>query len=144
MTFEEKIRRAVGEAREYALANLAWYIVMAGVVLLALYLIYSKTRPTTEDHPPLPTVGQQGWEVYHSLVSLLVFGSVAGMVGFAWRSGFPTRLYGQSDKYGWGWYVATLVIAILVHDAYVNFWDRIFKINHAEYEERFESVTAAS
>ena len=75
--------------------------------------------------PRVPSFGQQGWEVYHSLVSLLVFGSVAGMIAFASRSGFRTRLYGPIDKYGWEWYVATFVIALLVHDAYFYWTHRL-------------------
>lgn len=121
----EKARRAADEGCAYALANLTWYGLMAGGAWLIHYVILRKPILGRKIIPRFPSMGQQGREIYHSLVSLLVFGSVAGMVAFASRSGFRTRLYGPIDKFGWGWYLARSVIALLAHDAYFYWTHRL-------------------
>jgi lathosterol oxidase len=128
MTLAEKLRHALEAGWAYALANLAWYGVAAGVVWLGFYVLWRTSARRRKIVPRIPSYGQQGWELLHSLQSLLVFGAVAGVIAFAWMSGYPTKAYRRVDEYGWGWYVATLVIAIVVHDAYFYWTHRLLHL----------------
>ncbi len=136
MTLEHKIRLALGAGSAYALSNFLWYAFMAGSVWLAFYVILRKVVQRRKIVPRFPTLGQQGREVYHSLVSLIVFGSVAGMVAFAARSGVRTRMYVSIDRYGWTWYFVSFLIAIFIHDAYFYWTHRllhhraVFRVMH--------------
>ncbi len=46
MTFEQKIGAAFAEASEFALVNLVWYGLAAGVASLTLYVILRKASLT--------------------------------------------------------------------------------------------------
>ncbi len=138
MTFEQKIGAAFAEASEFALVNLVWYGLAAGVASLTLYVILRRALRRRKIIPHLPSFKQQRREVYHSLVSVMVFGSVVGTIVFASNSGLPTRLYSPIDKYGWGWYVATLVMAIFVQDAYFYWTHRL--LHHRALFRRMHRV----
>jgi len=118
MTIAEKARHSLEAAWGYALANLVWYGLVAGVVWLGFYVLLRASARRRKIIPRIPSYGQQGWEIVHSVQSLLVFGAVAGVIAFASMSGVRTRIYGRIDKHGWGWYLASFVVAIVVHDAY--------------------------
>lgn len=121
----EKLSHALNAAWAYAFANLFWYGFMAGASWLAFYVLLHKRAQGRKIVPRIPSFGQQGWEIAHSLRSLLVFGVVAGEIAFASKSGFRTQLYGDIDKYGWDWYVASFFIAIVAHDAYFYWTHRL-------------------
>ena len=125
MTLAAKALRALNAAWGYALANLVWYGLMAGVVWLGFYVILRTRARRRKIIPRIPSFGQQGWEVAHSLQSLLAFGAVAGLIAFASMSGFRTRIYGRIDEYGPEWYLASFAIALLVHDTYFYWTHRL-------------------
>ena len=125
MTILEKCQRAYLAAWAYATGSFVWYALMAGSAWLVLYVLLKRRARRRKIIPRLPTAGQQGWEIAHSVKSLLVIGSVAGVVAFLSMSGIKTRSYGRIDKYGWAWYVASFAVAVVVHDAYFYWTHRL-------------------
>jgi hypothetical protein len=74
MTLAEKVRHALEAGWNYALANLAWYGCAAGLLWLGFYVLGRARARPRKIIPRIPSYGQQGWELLHSLQSLLVFG----------------------------------------------------------------------
>jgi lathosterol oxidase len=99
---------------------------MAGAVWFAFYVVFRKWMHTRKINPRSPSWGQMGWEIRQSLLSLLIFGLVSGCVVFIGRTtGFKTLLYRPIDLHGWWWYAASIVLCIVIHDAYFYWTHRL-------------------
>lgn len=125
MTYDSPLARAARAAGAAAAADLAWYGLFAGAVWLAFYVLFRAAARPRKIIPKMPAPGQLGWEVAYSVRSIAVFGLVAGAVSFAARAGVPPRLYRHVADHGWGWYAASLVVAVVLHDTYFYWTHRL-------------------
>jgi sterol desaturase/sphingolipid hydroxylase (fatty acid hydroxylase superfamily) len=63
-------------------------------------------------------------EIVCSLRSITIFGLVILAVVAAARTG-RTRLYGRVEDYGWGWFVASIGVMVVLHDTYFYWTHRL-------------------
>lgn len=125
MPYRNVFARALYEVWEFSSGALVWYAGMAGVVWLAFYVLFRQRARLRKIIPRPPSRGQVSWEIRRSMVSLLVFGLTSGAVVFVKWGGLRTSLYRPIDRHGWAWYVASIAIAIIVHDAYFYWTHRL-------------------
>ncbi|QJW97296.1 sterol desaturase family protein [Frigoriglobus tundricola] len=106
------------------LADAIWYVASAGMLWLAFYVLFRRFLRPRKVIPRSPTGRQVRGEILLSLRSLAVFGLMALVVRYASLSGH-TRLYRDVAEYGWPWFVASIAIAIVIHDAYFYWTHRL-------------------
>jgi Delta7-sterol 5-desaturase len=117
--------RALRETWEFASGGFVWYAATAGVVWLAFYVLFRRRALGRKINPRPPGRGQVAWEIRQSVLSLLIFGLTSGATVFARWGGLRTRLYRPIDLHGWGWYLASIALAIAIHDAYFYWTHRL-------------------
>ncbi|REJ92807.1 MAG: sterol desaturase family protein [Planctomycetota bacterium] len=124
MPAHEKLIRALGGLLGGSLNQLFWYALLACGVWLFFSLVFRARFRHRRISRQEPTRRQVGRELLFSLRSIIVFGVVTGAVVYAACSGW-TRLYVSIDDYGWGWFVLSIVVMIVVHDAYFYWTHRL-------------------
>ena len=117
MTITERLAHAVGAMFGAALGDLLWYAGLALAVWLFFYVVFRAQFR----HRRVLRHGPKRWqiarEIAHSLRSIAIFGLVTGAVVYAAMGGW-TRLYLDVDRYGWGWFLGSIAVMIVVHDTY--------------------------
>lgn len=125
MTFRTVVVRALLETWEFATGGLVWYVGLAGVVWLVSYVLFRHWARPRKINPQPPGRGQVAREIYRSLLSLVAFGLTSGATVFIKWGGIRTRLYRPIDLHGWGWYVASFALCVVIHDAYFYWTHRL-------------------
>lgn len=124
MSVHDKLYHSLQALLGTSLADLFWYGVSACAVWLFFYVLFRarfRHRRVSRDDP---TARQVAREIAHSLRSIAIFGLVAGIVVYAAYSGW-TRIYIRINQYGWGWFFLSIVVMVLVHDAYFYWTHRM-------------------
>lgn len=124
MPLEEKLARSLRAVPHAASGELFWYVVMAAGTWLFFYVLFRRLLAHRRISARRPTASQMGREVVYSLISIGVFGLTGGLMLFAALSGW-TRFYRRIDEYGWPWYFASIVVMIVLHDAYFYWTHRL-------------------
>ena len=101
-----------------------WYVLVAGFAWLALHVVLAKWLARRRISDQRPTARQMGLEILYSLRSLAVYGLVGGFMVFAVVSNW-TPMYFRIERYGWTWFVASIVLTIFIHDAYFYWTHRL-------------------
>ena len=109
--------RTVQGAGKMSLGYAFWYVGLACALWVAFYVVLSKVLVRRKISPVMPKPRQIGRELWHSLRSIVIYGLVAVPLTYAAWLGW-TRIYGRVNQYGWGWYVASIGVMIVMHDAY--------------------------
>lgn len=125
MPFRDVTFRALKASWEYACAETVWYGGLAGAVWFAFYVLFRERARPRKINPRLPTRGQIGWEIGHSVASMMVFGLTAGAIVLANWAGYRTRIYGDIGRHGVAYYYASIVLAVVTHDAYFYWTHRL-------------------
>ncbi len=98
-------------------AILGRYVIWAGVAWLIGYVWFKRRwfhRKVVQEFP----VRSEMWrEIRYSVMSILVFAAVAFATLLAIRSGW-TKVYSGIDSRGWPWFWTSILLTILLHDAY--------------------------
>ncbi|MFO0959481.1 MAG: sterol desaturase family protein [Isosphaeraceae bacterium] len=136
MQAERVIRRALLEIQEFSLGAGLWYLLLAGLAWLLLYVLLRRRVRHRKINPEVPERGQIPREIALSLRSLLIFGLVSGVVAALIALGWKSQLYRPIDRHGRAWYWASLGICIVLHDTYF-YWThrlmhhpRLFRLVH--------------
>ena len=124
MNLDAPLRTPVQTALRSTLSELFWYLVMASAAWLVFYVLFRATFHHRRISRSGPTARQVRREVAHSLRSLALFGLVTLVVVCAARSGW-TRLYYRLDDYGWTWFALSIVLMVVMHDAYFYWTHRL-------------------
>jgi sterol desaturase/sphingolipid hydroxylase (fatty acid hydroxylase superfamily) len=112
-----RLERAAAGAAGESVSTAVLYVVSAGVLWVAFYVLFGHRLRHRKVGPKAPDRRQVRREVLHSARSILVFGAVTAVVLVAAGYGL-TRLYGRVDKHGWWWLAASVAVAVVLHDAY--------------------------
>ncbi|HMP00948.1 MAG TPA: sterol desaturase family protein [Gemmatales bacterium] len=120
----ERIRTALEVAAGVALVDAMGYFLYASLVWLWFYVIFKVTQRQHRISAKEPTTDQIRSELYHSMISIAIFGMAAGALVFAALNGF-TRVYWNIDDYGWGWFWASIGVMIVMHDTYFYWTHRL-------------------
>jgi sterol desaturase/sphingolipid hydroxylase (fatty acid hydroxylase superfamily) len=124
MTVDEKLMRSLSALSGASFGNLFWYGLMAGGLWLVFYVAFRAALQHRRISKHEPTRRQVTREIFHSLRSIAIFGLVTGGVVYAAYSGW-TRIYVNVDRYGWGWFVLSIGLMIVLHDAYFYWTHRL-------------------
>ncbi len=123
-----------------AAENWLRYALAAGVAWLLAYVVFKRRwwrRKIIQREPSAADVRREmGWSLLTALVYGLV-GTATILAGRAWG----WQMYMKIDAYGWGWFFASIGIAIIVHDTWF-YWThrlmhhrRLFKYFHRVHHE---------
>lgn len=102
------------------------YVVFAGVAYMLGY------RPGVAERRhklqrAMPTAAQMGREIGYAAVAVAIFGAINGLL--ALTGAVPhTLLYLDIAQYGWSWFVLSIVVALVVHDAYFYWTHRLLHV----------------
>jgi lathosterol oxidase len=117
MSAAEKFERVLRTVEQTMLGYAFWYVGLALTLWLAFYIVLRKVLARRKISGKGPRPWQISRELRHSLRSIVVYGLVDIPLVYAAWSGW-TRLYSHIDQYGWAWYVASIGVMIVIHDAY--------------------------
>src|SRR5271169_3612548 len=103
------------------------YAVWAGVFWLLFYGVRRKHWLQRK-----VISGFTGWrefrrDILHSTSTCLIFGAVGLLTTLAFRRGW-TRVYLNVHDYGWWWFAASIVITLVLHDAYFYWTHRLMHL----------------
>ena len=124
MSLVQSINLALRTAFGVTLADALWYLILAGLAWLAFYVLFPRFFRRRRVADVDPTRKQVAREILHSLRSLAIFGLVAIFMVLAAINGW-TQIYVNDSRYGWPWFVASIALMILVHDAYFYWTHRM-------------------
>ncbi len=124
MTSLEKLARALAALVGTTFLDAVGYVLLAGGVWLFFYVVFQQALRHRRVGRSGPADGQAWREFRHSLRSIAIFGIVTGAVVYAGYSGW-TRLYLHISDYGWSWFLLSIGVMIVVHDAYFYWTHRL-------------------
>lgn len=93
------------------------YLIGAGGVFLLINLFMSHSLRHRKIRSTTPAVRQMAREFLFSLRTVLIFACVGTTIWIGDRLGL-LLLYRQPNLYGWGWFVASVIILIVLHDCW--------------------------
>ena len=67
-------------------------------------------------------------EIFWSLVSAVIYGIPAGIVAWGWQERGWTRIYTDPDAYPWWWLPASVLVYLLLHDAWFYWTHRLLHV----------------
>lgn len=135
MSIGDRIGRSLQAATGFAVGDLVWYALMAGGVWLLFYVLLRSWMRRRKIVPRMPLKRQMAWEVLLSLRSAAIFGLTGGVIVFLALSGVRPRIYRSIEEHGWGWYVLSILLAVVIHDAYFYWTHRL--LHHPALFRRF-------
>jgi sterol desaturase/sphingolipid hydroxylase (fatty acid hydroxylase superfamily) len=124
LTFVDKLRRSWQAALATSLSDLFWYGILAAAVWVCFHSLLRRAMAGRRLMRYEPTRGQIAREILHSVRSIAIFGLVAAVVVFAAISGW-TRIYIRIERFGWTWFVLSIGVMIVLHDAYFYWTHRL-------------------
>jgi|UniRef100_UPI00378372EA lathosterol oxidase len=123
-----------------AVENWLRYALVAGIAWLLAYVIFKKRwrrRKIIQRHP---AAGDVRREMKWSVLTALVYGLV-GVATILIGKTYGWQMYRKIDSHGWLWFVASIGIAIVVHDTWF-YWThrlmhhrRLFRLFHRVHHE---------
>jgi len=123
-----------GNAQVIILAGLA-YLLFAGIFYLVFYVWENKKYWYAKIQQRYPESKHIIRDLKYSAATVVVFGSVTFLVSLAIKHGF-TLVYKPIDKYGYSWFFFSIVLMVIMHDAYFYWthrllhWKPLFKWVH--------------
>jgi len=124
MSVNEKLVHSLRALLGSSFGDLCWYCLLACSVWLFFYVIFRARFRHRRVSRYEPTPRQVAREIFHSLRSIGIFGLVSAPVVYAAYSGW-TQIYIDVDQFGWGWFVLSIGVMIVVHDAYFYWTHRL-------------------
>lgn len=110
------------------------YFLIAGLCYILFYVIFKKSFFAKKIQQHFPSAKTLWSEVFHSLVTMIIF---ASMAAFVFKVAAPqTRMYFEVSSYGFVYFILSFPLMFLVHETYF-YWihrfmhlPRIFKHIH--------------
>lgn len=124
MLTDNELRQFGGDTLGAAFGDLLGYVLAAGVAWLLFYVLFKAQFRRRRIAQREPTAYQISREILYSLRTLAIFGLVTGAIIYAAYLGW-TKLYLRIDTYGWGWFVLSVAVMVVVHDAYFYWTHRL-------------------
>lgn len=107
-----------------ALENWVRYALFAGFAWLLAYVIFKKRWWRRKIIQRDPAAGEVRREILWSAMTALIYGLV-GTVTILYGKQLGWQVYGKIAKHGWGWFVASIFIAVVVHDSWFYWTHRL-------------------
>jgi len=103
------------------------YVVLASIAFVIFYLILKKKTSLRKIQPGFPSGKDYLREIFYSLLTALIF-AVIGFIVFVTPLSAYTHTYWDIHKYGIPYFILSIVLMILVHDAYFYWTHRLMHI----------------
>lgn len=100
------------------------YFVIAGAAALIWYGLLGERALRHKIQPRWPRRVDYAREIGYSLLTFTIFAGVAVAV-LAGPLRPHTRIYGSVAEYGWAYFVVSLLLVLLIHDAYFYWMHRL-------------------
>ncbi len=100
------------------------YLIFAGAAWLLGYVLFRRRWLHCKVIPHFPRSSDVWREIRHSASTLVMFGVVGAATAWLARHGW-TQFYWRIGKHGWGWFVLSIVGAIVLHDTYFYWTHRL-------------------
>ncbi len=97
--------------------NLMRYALFAGVAYFVFYILKKSTWANKKIQAKYPNSKQIISEIKHSVISIFIFAFV-GIIIFTLGKMGVLQVYQDINKYGWLYFVASIVVLLLIHDTY--------------------------
>jgi len=123
-----------------AVENWVRYALVAGVAWLLAYVLFKKRWWRRKIIQRVPAAGDVRREMKWSVLTALVYGLV-GVTTILIGKTYGWQMYRKIDSHGWTWFVASIGIAIVVHDTWFYWTHRLmhhkklFKLFHRVHHE---------
>jgi lathosterol oxidase len=123
-----------------AVENWLRYALVAGIAWLLGYVIFKKRWWQRKIIQKAPTGADVRREMKWSVLTAFIYGLV-GVATILAGKVWGWQMYRKIESHGWGWFVASIGIAIIVHDTWF-YWThrlmhhrRLFKLFHRVHHE---------
>lgn len=111
------------------------YAIFAGLAWLLGYVVFRRKWWHRKIVPRAPVSADVRREIFHSAITVLIFGAVGAATLLMIRAGW-TQMYMKLGKHSGWWFAASIVLTILLHDTYF-YWThrlmhhpRLFRFTH--------------
>ena len=93
------------------------YVLVAGLGWLVFYTLFRRRLWHRKIIPHAPATADLRRELLYSARTVVVYALVGALGVLAVHAGW-TQMYYRIARHGWGWFVASIAIAVVLHDAY--------------------------
>lgn len=100
------------------------YVIIAGGAFLAFYVIWKKKFAFKRIRSRFPSAKKMATEVYYSFLTFGIFSLMGMFILYLDKKGF-TLLYHDISNYGWFYFIASILIMLLLHDTYFYWTHRL-------------------
>ena len=120
--------------------NLFRYIFIAGFAFIFYYLILKNRISYKKIQLKFPKNEDYRREIFYSLLTFLLFGLVGASLFNPYVLPY-TNTYFDINKYGWGYFIGSFFLTLLIHDTYFYWTHRLmhhpklFKIFHLVHHQ---------
>lgn len=111
------------------------YFLFAGTAYLIFYFFRKEARLQKKIQKKFPKTSSIHTELLYSLMTIFIFAAVIYLFLFS-PVRRTTRLYNDIHEYSYGWFFASIVLVIFLHDTYFYWthrlmhWKKIFRFAH--------------
>lgn len=113
------------------------YGVIAGLMYLAFWKLFRKAFSNRKIQTKLPQKGAVSFEVKHSLIAALAIGFFSFLLVWLIASGY-SKSYAEISDYGWAYWAFSLVLLLVLVDAYVYWTHRL--MHHRLFFSSFHKI----
>ncbi len=110
-----------------AASDFIQYLLAAGAVWLFFYVLFRGRLGHRKVIPAFAGPGNIRREILLSAMTCALYGVVGLLSILAIQRGW-TRVYFDIEDRGWGWFIASIVLTIFVHDAYFYWTHRLMHL----------------
>jgi lathosterol oxidase len=104
--------------------DLARYLIGAGGVFLAIWVVLRRPLSRRKIRAETPPVRQMWREFGYSMLTVVIFGSVGAGMALGKQYGL-LPIYTDVADFGWLYFIVTLILIIVAHDAYFYWVHRL-------------------
>jgi Delta7-sterol 5-desaturase len=104
--------------------DLLRYLLGAGAVWLVVNVWLQRRLQSRRIHDASPRPGQLKHELTYSMSTVLIFAANGAMLWLLTVHG-STHIYDQVASHGWPWWIASLVLIVVAHDAWFYWTHRL-------------------
>jgi Delta7-sterol 5-desaturase len=111
-------------AAQILIADFLRYVLTAGTIYLVVWRVFSKQLDGRRILPDAPKPNQMRHEFMYSMSTVCIF-TMSGVFVYIMEKLGYSRIYVNPEKYGWVWWIVSLAVITIAHDAYFYWTHRL-------------------